>query len=87
VKDAAEVSIQQMVSKTREGSILKFQRRRLTLARVLMGRIKPRVAKLRGGRGMGWCSIVSVQDVGEAGRLGGQRSLLYLRFHPSHTKR
>lgn len=52
-----------------------------------MGRIKPRVAKLRGGRGMGRCSIVSVQDVGEAGRLGGQRSLLYLRFHPSHTIR
>lgn len=87
MKDAAEVSIQQMVSKTREGSILEFQTSRLTLARVLMGGIKSRVAKLRSGRGMGGCSIVYVQDVGEAGRFGGQRSLLYLRFHPTHTMR
>lgn len=36
---------------------------------------------------MGRCSIVYVEDVGEAGRLGGQRSLRCLRFHPSHTKR
>lgn len=87
MKDAAEVSIQQIVSKTREGGVLEFQTSRLTLARVLVSGIKSRVAKLRSGCGMGRCSIVSVQDVGEAGRLGGQRSLLCLRFHSSHTMR
>lgn len=87
MKDAAEVSIQQIVSKTKEGGILKFQTSRLTLARVLVGGVKSRIAKLRSGRGMRRCSIVSVKDVGEASRLGGQRSLRCLRFHPSHTIR
>lgn len=87
MKDAAEVSIQQIVSKTKEGGFLKFQTSRLTLARVVVGGIKSRIAKLRGGCGMGRCLIVSVQDVGEAGRLGGQHSLRCLRFHPSHTMR
>lgn len=87
MKDAAEVSIQQIVSKTKEGGFLKLQTSRLTLARVVVGGIKSRIAKLRGGCGMGRCSIVCVKDVVEAGRLGGQHSLRCLRFHPSRTIR
>lgn len=49
---------------------MKFQTSRLTLARVIVGGIESRIAKLGSGRGMGRCSIVYVKDVGEAGRLG-----------------